>query len=128
MKTLHVVAAVIRKNDLIYATQRGHGEFKDGWEFPGGKIEEGETPEQALIREIREELKTEIKVGQLIDTIEYDYTSFHLSMRCYWAEVISGDLTLLEAEDARWLKVNELNDVDWLPADLSLISKISTAK
>lgn len=126
MKTIHVVAAVIRKNNLIYATQRGYGEFKDGWEFPGGKIEADETPKQALIREIKEELKTEIKVGELIDIVEYDYPSFHLSMQCYWAEVVSGDLVLLEAEDAKWLGTDDLHDVDWLPADRKLVEKIQT--
>ena len=109
MKTIKVVAAVIKavnKNgeDIIFATQRGYGEFKDGWEFPGGKIEEGETPQEALKREIMEELDTEISVGELIDTIEYDYPTFHLSMDCFWCEVIKGNLVLKEAEDAKWLK------------------------
>lgn len=94
MKTVHVVAAVIRKNDKIFATQRGYGEFKDGWEFPGGKIEEGETSEQALVREIKEELDTDIKVGKQIDTIEYDYPNFHLSMECFWCEIVKGGLEL----------------------------------
>ena len=129
MKTIKVVAAVIKavnKNgeDIIFATQRGYGEFKDGWEFPGGKIEEGETPQEALKREIMEELDTEIKVGDLIDTIEYDYPTFHLSMDCFWCEVIKGNLVLKEAEDAKWLKKNELDKVDWLPADVELIGKI----
>ena len=129
MKTIKVVAAVIKavnKNgeDIIFATQRGYGEFKDGWEFPGGKIEEGETPQEALKREIMEELDTEISVGELIDTIEYDYPTFHLSMDCFWCEVIKGDLVLKEAEDAKWLKKNELDKVDWLPADVELIGKI----
>ena len=111
MKTIKVVAAVIKavnKNgeDIIFATQRGYGEFKDGWEFPGGKIEEGETPQEALKREIMEELDTEISVGELIDTIEYDYPTFHLSMDCFWCEVIKGNLVLKEAEDAKWLKKN----------------------
>ena len=129
MKTIKVVAAVIKavnKNgeDIIFATQRGYGEFKDGWEFPGGKIEEGETPQEALKREIMEELYTEISVGELIDTIEYDYPTFHLSMDCFWCEVIKGNLVLKEAEDAKWLKKNELDKVDWLPADVELIGKI----
>ena len=129
MKTITVVAAVIKavnKNgeDIIFATQRGYGEFKDGWEFPGGKIEEGETPQEALKREIMEELDTEISVGELIDTIEYDYPTFHLSMDCFWCEVIKGNLVLKEAEDAKWLKKNELDKVDWLPADVELIGKI----
>ena len=116
MKTIKVVAAVIKavnKNgeDIIFATQRGYGEFKDGWEFPGGKIEEGETPQEALKREIMEELDTEISVGELIDTIEYDYPTFHLSMDCFWCEVIKGNLVLKEAEDAKWLKKNELDKV-----------------
>ncbi len=126
MKTVKVVAAVIRENDKIFATQRGYGEFKDGWEFPGGKIEEGETAKDALVREIREELDTEIKVGQLIDTVEYDYPTFHLSMDCFWAEVISGELILKEHEAAKWLKKEELDSVDWLPADQGLIDKIRT--
>ena len=129
MKTIKVVAAVIKavnKNgeDIIFATQRGYGEFKDGWEFPGGKIEEGETPQEALKRELMEELDTEISVGELIDTIEYDYPTFHLSMDCFWCEVIKGNLVLKEAEDAKWLKKNELDKVDWLPADVELIGKI----
>ena len=129
MKTIKVVAAVIKavnKNgeDIIFATQRGYGEFKDGWEFPGGKIEEGETPQEALKREIMEELDTEISVGELIYTIEYDYPTFHLSMDCFWCEVIKGNLVLKEAEDAKWLKKNELDKVDWLPADVELIGKI----
>ena len=129
MKTVKVVAAVIKavnKNgeDIIFATQRGYGEFKDGWEFPGGKIEEGETPQEALKREIMEELDTEITVGELIDTIEYDYPTFHLSMDCFWCEVVKGNLVLKEAEDAKWLKKDELAIVDWLPADVELIEKI----
>ena len=124
MKTVRVVAAVIRDKDRIFATQRGYGEYKDGWEFPGGKIEEGETPEQALKREIMEELDTEITVGELIDTIEYDYPNFHLSMDCFWCELVSGDLTLKEHEAAKWLDKNTLDSVDWLPADITLVDKI----
>lgn len=129
MKTIKVVAAVIKavnKNgeDIIFATQRGYGEFKDGWEFPGGKIEEGETPQEALKREIMEELDTEIKVGDLIDTIEYGYPTFHLSMDCFWAEVTAGHLELKEAEAAKWLTKDQLDRVAWLPADVTLIEKI----
>ena len=124
MKTVRVVAAVIRKDNKIFATQRGYGEFKDGWEFPGGKIEEGETPEQALTREIREELDTEIQVGKLIDTIEYDYPKFHLSMDCFWCEIMQGGLELKEHEAARWLSKEELYSVDWLPADVGVVEKI----
>ena len=129
MKTVRVVAAVIKstnenKEPIIFATQRGYGDFKGGWEFPGGKIEEGETSEQALKREIMEELDTEISVGELIDTIEYDYPQFHLSMDCFWCEIVSGNLVLKEHEAARWLTKKQLNDVKWLPADVSLIEKI----
>lgn len=124
MKTIHVVAAVIKKEDKIFATQRGYGEFKDGWEFPGGKIEDGESPEQALVREINEELNTEIKVGQLIDTVEYDYPNFHLSMDCFWCEIVQGGLELKEHEAAKWLTKEELYSVEWLPADIELIGKI----
>ena len=124
MKTVRVAAAVIRDNDKIFATARGYGELKGGWEFPGGKIVEGETPQAALKREIMEELETEISVGELIDTIEYDYPTFHLSMDCFWCEIISGDLVLKEAEDAKWLTKDELDSVPWLPADITLIEKI----
>ena len=123
-KTIRVVAAVIRQNGKIFATQRGYGEWKDGWEFPGGKIETGETPEAALKREIQEELDTEILVKERIDTIEYDYQNFHLSMDCFWCEIVSGNLVLKEHEAARWLTKKQLNDVKWLPADVTLIEKI----
>ncbi|MCD7956160.1 MAG: (deoxy)nucleoside triphosphate pyrophosphohydrolase [Lachnospiraceae bacterium] len=124
MKTLNVVAAVIRHEDKIFATQRGYGEFKDGWEFPGGKVEPGETAQEALAREIREELDTVISVGERIVRVEYDYPAFHLSMDCFWAEVVSGDLVLKEHEAARWLSGDELYSVEWLPADLELIGII----
>ena len=131
MKTVKVVAAVIKEvNDngepIIFATQRGYGEFKDGWEFPGGKIEAGETPQEALKREIMEELDTEIKVGELLEIIEYDYPTFHLSMDCFWAEIVSGDLILKEHEAAKWLTMESLDSVDWLPADVRLIETIKT--
>lgn len=125
MKTIRVVAAVIRRDNEIFATARGYGEFKGGWEFPRGKIEEGETPQQALVREIKEELDAEIEVGELIDTIEYDYPTFHLSMDCFWAKVVSGDLVLKEASDSQWLTREQLDSVDWLPADIALIEKIN---
>ena len=124
MKTIKVVAAVIKRDDKIFATQRGYGEFKDKWEFPGEKIEPGESPQQALRREINEELNTEITVNELIKTVEYDYPEFHLSMDCFWCDVISGNLTLLEAEDSRWLLKSDLYSVDWLPADMELIRAI----
>ena len=124
MKTIKVVAAIIVHEGKVFATQRGYGEFKDGWEFPGGKVEPGETSEVALVREIEEELDTEIEVKELLDTIEYDYPTFHLSMDCFISTVKSGDLVLKEHEAAKWLTLENLDSVDWLPADLSLIEKI----
>ena len=124
MKTVRVVAAVIRDNNRIFATQRGYGDLKGGWEFPGGKIEKGETPQEALKREICEELDTEILVGELIDTIEFDYPTFHLSMDCFWCEVVKGDLVLKEHEAAKWLNKNPIDEVEWLPADVTLIDVI----
>ena len=121
LKYVRVVAAVIRDGDKIFATARGYGEFKGWWEFPGGKIEKGETPQQALVREIKEELAATIEVGELIDTIEYDYPTFHLSMDCFWAKLVEGELILKEAEAARWLSHEELLSVNWLPADKGLI-------
>ena len=126
MKTIRVVAAVIKAvnkegSPIIFATQRGYGEMKDGWEFPGGKIEEGETPEQALKREIMEELDTEIAVGDFIETVEYDYPAFHLSMGCYMCSVVEGHLHLLEHSAAKWLGAANLRSVDWLPADIEVV-------
>lgn len=125
MKTIKVVAAIIICEDRVFATQRGYGEFKGGWEFPGGKIEARETPQQALIREIKEELDTDIEVCEFFDTVEYDYPTFHLSMDCFLCKVLSGDLILKEHQAAKWLKKDELDSVDWLPADLGLIHKIA---
>ncbi len=126
MKHIEVVAAVIKKDNTIFATQRGYGDYKDMWEFPGGKMEAGESPEDALKREIQEELETEIKVGKLIKTVDTDYPTFHITMHVFWAEVVSGELTLLEHEAAKWLPIDEkLRDaVDWLPADLEVVEEI----
>ncbi len=124
MKTINVVAAIIIKDNRVFATQRGYGEFKDGWEFPGGKVEKGETPENAIVREIKEELDTEIKVKEYFDTVEYDYPNFHLSMKCYICSVLSGKLELLEHEAAKWLDKDSLDSIAWLPADLGLVDKL----
>ena len=129
MKTIKVVAAIIcdnmKEKNKIFATARGYGEFKGGWEFPGGKVEAGETPQQALAREIMEELDTEIKIGEWVDTIEYDYPDFHLSMDCFWCELQSEHVVLNEHEDAKWLSRAQLDSVDWLPADVTLVDKIA---
>lgn len=124
MKTIQVVAAVIIQDEKVFATQRGYGEFKDGWEFPGGKIEEGESPQEALIREIDEELNVSVSVGGLLDTVEYDYPTFHLSMKCYLCTIESGELVLKEHKNAKWLDKKQLYSVEWLPADISLIKKL----
>ncbi|MBR3657997.1 MAG: 8-oxo-dGTP diphosphatase MutT [Prevotella sp.] len=124
MKQIEVVAAIIRKDDLIFATQRGYGEFKDWWEFPGGKMEAGETPEEALKREIREELSTEINVDEFLCTVEYDYPAFHLTMHCYLCSLLTEALHLNEHEAARWLKLEDLDSVDWLPADKVVVEKL----
>lgn len=131
MKSIRVVAAIICDNmahpTRIFATAKGYGEFKGKWEFPGGKIEDGEMPQEALLREIQEELDTKITVGELITTVEYDYPAFHLSMDCFWAQVKEGELVLKEAEEARWLTADNLYDVEWLPADMALIGMIKKA-
>lgn len=126
MNTINVVAAIIIKDQKIFATQRGYGEFKNGWEFPGGKIESGESPEHALEREIREELDAKIRVGELFDTIEYDYPNFHLSMKCFLCSLISDQLTLREHEAAKWLTKENLSSVEWLPADITIIDKLKS--
>ena len=124
MKVIHVVAAIIKSGNMIFATQRGYGPYKDGWEFPGGKIESGETPQQALVREIREELETEITVGELITTVEYDYPEFHLSMQCFLCAIESGNLVLKEHEAAKWLPIENIHDVAWLPADQIVVERL----
>ena len=124
MKTVKVVAAIIRDGDKVFATQRGYGEYKDGWEFPGGKIEAGESPQQALVREIKEELDTDIAVGDCLTTVEYDYPAFHLSMQCFWCSIVDGRPVLKEHESARWLDADHIDSVDWLPADRTIIDLI----
>ena len=124
MKTVRVVAAIIIENGKVFATQRGYGEFKDGWECPGGKIEPGETPEEAIVREIKEELDTEVEVIELLDTVEYDYPNFHLSMGCFICKIKSGDLVLKEHEAAKWLTKDTLGSLEWLPADMGLVGEI----
>lgn len=129
MKSINVVAAILHRHsdefgEQIFTTQRGYGEFKDGWEFPGGKIEPNETPENAIVREIKEELDTEIIVEKEIGTIEYDYPTFHISMKCFWCSIKNGELKLLEHEDAKWITRSEIDSVDWLPADRGILLKI----
>ncbi len=124
MKTVKVVAAIIRDGNKVLATQRGYGDYKDGWEFPGGKVEPGETAQQALVREIKEELDTAIAVGDYLTTIEYDYPTFHLSMQCFWCRIVDGTPVLKEYEAARWLDADHIDSVDWLPADLTIIELI----
>ncbi|MBO4450303.1 MAG: (deoxy)nucleoside triphosphate pyrophosphohydrolase [Clostridiales bacterium] len=129
MKTVKVVAAIITKGNKIFATQRGYGDFKDGWEFPGGKVEPGEKPEEAIVREIKEELGADIRVTGFLTTVEYDYPTFHLSMDCFWAELKDGtEMTLREHEAAKWLSMDELDTVDWLPADVKVVEGIKAAK
>ena len=125
MKTIKVVAAIIRKENCVFATQRGYGDYKDWWEFPGGKVELGETPEEALVREIKEELASEIVVERYLTTVEHDYPEFHLSMGCYLCSVISGQLTLLEHESARWLPLSDPWQVKWLPSDIEVVEKLT---
>ena len=128
MKTIKVVAAVIKDNDRIFATQRGYGDYKDWWEFPGGKIEQGETPRQALKREISEELNIEIEIGEYITTVEYDYPKFHLSMDCFWSAISGGEITLMEHESAEWVPLSKLAAVEWLPADRIVVDRILESK
>ena len=124
MKHIEVVAGIIKDGDKIFATQRGYGEFKDGWEFPGGKMEPGETPQQALARELKEELAIDVNVGDFLCTLDYDYPTFHLTMHCFYCSVIGGELTLLEHEAAKWLKTTELHSVNWLPADVEVVAAL----
>ena len=127
LKVIREYKTYEKGEEIIFATQRGYGDLKGGWEFPGGKIEEGETSQAALQREIMEELDTEISVGELIDTIEYDYPTFHLSMDCFWSEIIKGDLVLKEHEAAKWLTKEKMDSVEWLPADITIVGKIKEA-
>lgn len=124
MKTINVVAAIIIKDEKVFATQRGYGDFKDGWEFPGGKIEPGESPEEALVREIKEELHADIRVGKHLYTVEYDYPKFHLSMQCFLCSMASEGITLVEHEAAKWLSMGDIDSVDWLPADLEVVEAL----
>jgi len=124
MKHIEVVAGIIKDGDKIFATQRGYGEFKDGWEFPGGKMEPGETPQEALARELKEELAVDVKVGEFLCTVDYDYPTFHLTMHCFYCSVIGGELTLLEHEASKWLKMTELHSVNWLPADVDVVAAL----
>ena len=124
MKQIEVVAAIIEKDGMFFATQRGYGDFKDGWEFPGGKIEAGEKPEEALVREIKEELEADISVKEFLTTVDYDYPNFHLTMHCYICELISDKLVLLEHEAAKWLSIDEIDSVDWLPADIEVVRSL----
>ena len=124
MKHIEVVAGIIKDGDKIFATQRGYGEFKDGWEFPGGKMEAGETPQQALARELKEELTVDVNVGDFLCTVDYDYTTFHLTMHCFYCSLIGGELTLLEHEAAKWLNMSELHTVNWLPADVEVVKAL----
>ena len=124
VKVVEVAAAIIQKEDKIFATRRGYGKFKGMWEFPGGKVEPGETPEEAVVREIREELETEILVGRCFAEVDYDYPDFHLHMKCYLCTVKSGDLKLIEHSEARWLTRESLESVEWLPADVGVIERL----
>jgi 8-oxo-dGTP diphosphatase len=124
MKRIEVVAGIIKDGDKIFATQRGYGEFKDGWEFPGGKMEPGETPQEALARELKEELAVDVNVGEFLCTVDYDYPTFHLTMHCFYCSVIGGELTLLEHEASKWLKMTELHSVNWLPADVDVVAAL----
>ncbi len=125
MKTIKVVAAIIQKENKIFATQRGYGDFKDGWEFPGGKVEPGESPEDAIVREIKEELQADIRIKGSLTTVEHDYPKFHLSMDCFWAELADDSkMTLLEHEAAKWLDIDSIDSVDWLPADIKVVEAI----
>ena len=124
MKHIEVVAGIIKNGDKIFATQRGYGEFKDGWEFPGGKMEPGETPQQALARELKEELAIDVNIGDFLCTVDHDYPTFHLTMHCFYCSVIGGELTLLEHEAAKWLKTTELHSVNWLPADVEVVAAL----
>lgn len=124
MKRIEVVAGIIKDGSKIFATQRGYGEFKDGWEFPGGKMEPGETPQEALARELKEELAIDVSVGDFLCTVDYDYPTFHLTMHCFYCSVVGGELTLLEHEAAKWLKMSELHSVNWLPADVEVVAAL----